>query len=90
MSEDPWGPVRAKLKAKVIEQINRHRAVDPNTNAKKMVELQIRLEKETFKKRLKRIEDGEVEDQDGTRELMLRLTMDHVLPEVEQQLKRQF
>ncbi len=90
MSEDSWGPVRAKLKAKVIEQINRHRAVDPNTNAKKMVELQIRLEKETFQKRLKRIEDGEVEDQDGSRELMLRVIIDHVLPEVEQQLKRQF
>ena len=90
MTSAAWGKVRAALKVKVEAQIKRHLAMDPNTDPKRMVELQIRLEKENLQRKLKRIEDGEIEDPDGTEELILRSIINVVLPEVARQLMQQF
>jgi hypothetical protein len=91
MSNIVTGAMRAAFEKVVRVQIDRHLAIDPNTNPKRIVELTIRQMRERQEFKLQRLLDAEDLSEDDEFELLrLRSFIDDLLPELEILLKRRY
>ena len=83
--------MRALVEKRVMEQLDRHRSIDPNIEPKKIVELTIRMMKESQQKKLdKLLESDESGSSDEERIISLRNLINEVLPELERRIKKSY
>jgi hypothetical protein len=84
MVDDVLAQVRTAIEKRVREQLARHLRVDPNADVRKIVDIQIRQERERLEMQALEHEDA---GQDRLAELVHMLIADW-LPELARQLKR--
>ena len=84
MVDDFLAQLRAAIEKRVREQLARHLRVDPNADVGKIIDIQIRQERERLQGQALEYEDA---GQDRQAELVRMLTEDW-LPELAQQLER--
>ncbi len=83
------GKFRAAWEEKIRKEINRHRLIDPNTDAKKVIERAIRQEIENQKLKLEcLLSSDELGKDDEIEILFVKSVINHLLPELEVILKR--
>ena len=84
MADDFLAQLKVAIEKRVREQLARHLRVDPNADFRKIVDIQIRHERERLEMKALEHEDA---GQDRLAELIRMLIADW-LPELTQQLKR--
>ena len=57
-ADDFFDQLRASIESRIRDQLARHSRIDPNLNPKKIIDIQIRQEKEKLEKMAEDFEDG--------------------------------
>ena len=85
MPNSPLEEAARGLEGRIRDQIKRSQSVDSNTDPRKVIELQIKFEKDRLQQRLTKLE--EAEDADEVGEMSLRYLINEFLPQLERKLK---